>query len=1076
MAAPDVDPAADVTDVSVKVDDDTHMCEMQKLLEMLNTRPEPPVVQQLVSLTGLVGMHKVVEWGMLGAMEEAANKKKKPFMRVGSMMLFTGLVKGMGRAAEPYLLNSAVSTLPFQLVGDRHKAVKPVAAEALDSFKEMARVNPTVAASTIPAVIASLHDEAPTGTKVAALEWLTELSTMAAAQVGQNLPELIRVLSEAMHDMNDKVIEAAVVAARAACSTVDNRDVLPFVDDLVAAMQDPGQIPECIAKLASLTFVSTVETPALAVVVPLLHRGLSVRKTATQRMVAVIVNNMSKLVEDPVDAAPFLPQILPALEKAADSISDPEARGVCARAVEQLMRIRTAAETARPHLTPEVVKGIVEECVGEKAVRAMPMQVDYVAALCYTLVRIKVFEASSWAAVSEPYLAAEGMSDHDGVLTEHEANEAAFAMCQKAQELAGGEEEEDEDDDLEDVCDTVFTLAYGTKILLHNTRLNLKKGARYGLLGPNQSGKSTLLRSIANGSVEDFPPADELRCVFVEADIQGEISHLSCLEYVFADEAIQSAGVAREEISRVLMSVGFTEKMLGDAVTTLSGGWRMKLALSRAMLQKADVLLMDEPTNHLDVLNVAWVEDYLCALTDVTCIIVSHHAGLLDKCCTHMMNIENLKLTVEKGNMTAYAARHPEARAFFELSTERLQFHFPQPGPLEGVKSKGRALMKMDNVQFTYPGNDKPTLSNVTVQLSLLSRVACVGVNGAGKSTLVKLLTGEMNPSSGVVWQHPNARIAYVAQHAFHYIESHLELTPTQYIMWRYANGEDKEAIRKDAFSLSEEEKKKCQEPITVDVMVGGTTKKMKRVVKKFEDRRPLKRGKGYEYEVSFVDQPREAAQWLDGDRLWRLGFQKMIKAMDARCLAREGMYKRPLTSVNVEKHCANVGLEAEVASHTRMGSLSGGEKVKVVLAACTWNQPHIIVLDEPTNYLDRDALGALAGAIKKYEGGILMVTHNDAFCSALCPESWVVEGGGCDVRGDVSWMAEKMKEKVGFDAMETMVDAAGNTSKVKTKKTMSRKERKKWEKRRKAAEARGEVLSDDEEFWATGGAGGPSQ
>lgn len=1070
MAAVDSNPAADVSDVSVTtMDDDAQMCEMQKLLDMLFTRPEPPVVEQLVTLASAAGMPKVVEWGILGAIDEAANKKKKPFARKGAMMLFAALARDIGRSAEPYILSSAVSMLPFKLVGDRHKAVKPVAQEALDAFKAMARVNPTVASATMPAIIASVNnDDANFGTKVAALEWLTELSQMAPAQVSQHLTELVGVLSEAMHDMNDSVIEAAAAAAQAACGTVDNRDVLPFVTDLVNAMRNPDEIPECIAKLASLTFVSTVETPALAVVVPLLHRGLAVRKTATVRMVAVIVNNMSKLVEDPVDAAPFLPQILPAMEKAAENVSDPEARGVCGKSVDQLMRIKKAAETARPHLTPAAVTELVHAAVGEKVVRAMPVQVEYVAALCYTLVSIKVFDAASWAAVTGPYLVA------PGVMTDDEATQAATQACNKAQEMAGGADDEDEDDDLEDVCDTVFTLAYGTKILLHNTRLNLKKGARYGLLGPNQSGKSTLLRSIANGSVEDFPSADELKCVFVEADIQGEISHLVCLEYVFADPAIQAAGVTREEISRVLLSVGFTEKMLGDPVTTLSGGWRMKLALSRAMLQSADVLLMDEPTNHLDVLNVAWVEDYLCALKDVTCIIVSHHAHLLDKCCTHMMNIENLKLTVFKGNMTAYAEKHPEARSFFELSTDKIKFSFPQPGPLEGVKSKGRALMKMDKVEFTYPGNDKPTLTDVTVQLSLLSRVACVGVNGAGKSTLVKLLTGEMSPSSGTVWQHPAARIAYVAQHAFHYIENHLELTPTQYIMWRYANGEDKEAIRKDAFSMTEEEKTKCAEPIQIEIMVNGVAKKAKRVVKKLEDRRPMQRGKGFEYEVSFVDMPREAAQWIEGDRLWRLGFQKMIKAMDARVLAREGMYKRPLTTINVEKHCANVGLEAEVATHTRMGSLSGGEKVKVVLAACTWNQPHIIVLDEPTNYLDRDALGALAGAIKEYEGGILMVTHNDSFCNALCPESWVVEGGTAHVRGDVGWMADKMREKIEFEAVETMVDAAGNTSKVATKKVLSRKERRKLEKRRKAAAARGEVLSDDEEFWATGGAGGP--
>lgn len=78
----------------------------------------------------------------------------------------------------------------------------------------------------------------------------------------------------------------------------------------------------------------------------------------------------------------------------------------------------------------------------------------------------------------------------------------------------------------------------------------------------------------------------------------------------------------------------------------------------------------------------------------------------------------------------------------------------------------------------------------------------------------------------------------------------------------------------------------------------------------------------------------------------------------------------RPLTKANVEKHLGVLGLEAEFATHAHMRGLSGGQKVKVVLAACTWNQPHILVMDEPTNYLDRDSLGALAGAIREFGGG----------------------------------------------------------------------------------------------------------
>merc|ERR1712078_789245 len=94
-------------------------------------------------------------------------------------------------------------------------------------------------------------------------------------------------------------------------------------------------------------------------------------------------------------------------------------------------------------------------------------------------------------------------------------------------------------EDAEQLCDCQFTLAYGNKILLHNTRMKLNRGYKYGLLGGNDSGKTTLMRSIANGQVEGFPDASEVRTVFVEADIQGELSHLNCVDYIFEDERIK---------------------------------------------------------------------------------------------------------------------------------------------------------------------------------------------------------------------------------------------------------------------------------------------------------------------------------------------------------------------------------------------------------------------------------------------------------------------------------------------------------------------------------------------------------
>jgi elongation factor 3 len=123
--------------------------------------------------------------------------------------------------------------------------------------------------------------------------------------------------------------------------------------------------------------------------------------------------------------------------------------------------------------------------------------------------------------------------------------------------------------------------------------------------------------------------------------------------------------------------------------------------------------------------------------------------------------------------------------------------------------------------------------------VSLSSRVGCIGANGAGKSTLIKILTGELETEEGIVWRHPNCRIAYVAQHAFHHIEKHLDKTPNQYIQWRYVSGEDREEQEKTHIAMSEEEIKKMSEKIKME---DGT----KRAVEKLIGRRKAKGG-GYE-------------------------------------------------------------------------------------------------------------------------------------------------------------------------------------------------------------------------------------
>lgn len=115
-------------------------------------------------------------------------------------------------------------------------------------------------------------------------------------------------------------------------------------------------------------------------------------------------------------------------------------------------------------------------------------------------------------------------------------------------------------------------------------------------------------------------------------------------------------------------------------------------------------------------------------------------------------------------------------------------------------------------------------------------------------------------------------------------------------------------------------------------------------------------------------------------ETLLELGFDKLVQEFDDHESSREGLGYRILEPKVISKHFADIGLDPEIADHNEISGLSGGQKVKVVLAGAMWANPHLLVLDEPTNFLDRDALGGLAVAIRDYRGGVVMISHNGKY------------------------------------------------------------------------------------------------
>merc|ERR1711871_715015 len=512
--------------------------------------------------------------------------------------------------------------------------------------------------------------------------------------------------------------------------------------------------------------------------------------------------------------------------------------------------------------------------------------------------------------------------------------------------------------------------------------------------------------------------------------------------------------VTIDEVEKVMENIGFGNSKrdkghdrAADAemgVTTYSGGWKMKMQLCAATLMNADILMLDEPTGHLDVDNIKWLKNWLTQFREGggSIICTSHDSLFLDDMCSHIIDFQNRKLVMFRDKsgkvLSKFVEKYPEKLGYFELKNDVMKFTFPKPGPIDNKKSS-TSILKMKNVTFQYPIRDKPTVFNISLSCSLSSRVAVIGPNGAGKSTAIKLLIGELKPTEGEVWKNTDARIAYVAQHAFQHLEKHISKTPTEYILWRFAGNDDKENVDfKADIELEEGQKKKKYYLKQVELFyevrpcTSAALEKQAVTLDKFWTRRVNKKAKTTEYEVSRKDHPKTLRTWVTREILVNMGNINELNRYEEKLAAEAGLMDKSLTKKEVEKHLRGFGIEAEQASHTLLGSLSGGQKVKVVLAASMWLNPHLVILDEPTNYLDRDGLGALTKAIEEFKGGVVIISHNREFANAVSQEKWIMEKGHLRREGESTANMENKDDNVQKEITGGIIkDRMGNEIKV---------------------------------------------
>ncbi|CAL9057976.1 unnamed protein product [Musa banksii] len=415
-----------------------------------------------------------------------------------------------------------------------------------------------------------------------------------------------------------------------------------------------------------------------------------------------------------------------------------------------------------------------------------------------------------------------------------------------------------------------LSLTFHGHDLIVDSELELNYGRRYGLLGLNGCGKSTLLSAIG---CRELPIPDHMDIYHLTREI--EASDMSSLEAVIScdeerlklekevemlagedgggGEALDriyerlealDASTAEKRAAEILYGLGFNKQMQAKKTRDFSGGWRMRIALARALFMNPTILLLDEPTNHLDLEACVWLEETLKKF-DRILVVVSHSQDFLNGVCTNIIHMQNKKLKFYTGNYDQYVQTRSELEENqmkqYKWEQEQIasmkeyiaRFGHGSAKLARQAQSKEKTLAKMERggltekvvkdkvlvFRFTDVGKLPPPVlqfvgvtfgytpdtliyKNLDFGVDLDSRIALVGPNGAGKSTLLKLMTGDLAPLDGMVRRHNHLRIAQFHQHLAEKLD--LEMPALQYMMKEYpGNEEEKMRAAIGKFGLS---------------------------------------------------------------------------------------------------------------------------------------------------------------------------------------------------------------------------------------------------------------------------------
>ncbi|KAM9958115.1 hypothetical protein ACTFIW_013095 [Dictyostelium discoideum] len=503
-----------------------------------------------------------------------------------------------------------------------------------------------------------------------------------------------------------------------------------------------------------------------------------------------------------------------------------------------------------------------------------------------------------------------------------------------------------------DIHVDTFNVTYGKNDLIINSDLNLNYGRKYGLIGRNGTGKTTLLRHIASREigidnnlsilhVEQEVNGNEttvIDCV-LEADVErdrllkeekrlnalpeGEKNNLSeKLNSIYEKLNHIDAHTAESRAAAILSGLGFTEEMQQQPTKSFSGGWRMRISLARALFIQPDVLLLDEPTNHLDLFACLWLESYLVNWNR-TLVIVSHQREFLNAVCTDIMHLNNKKIDYYKGNYSV----------FERTRSDRLK---AQQRSFEAQQSQKKHIQAFID-RFRYNAKRAKMAQS---RIKQLERMEDIGEVLDDPTVTLQFL--EPEPLAPPILQFQDVSFGYTPDKLL-FKNLNLGIDMGSRVALVGANGAGKTTLLRLLCGELEE---------TNGLVIRNGKLRFSR------------------FSQHFVDQLDLSKSPLDNF-----------------------LTKYPGTTAQTARsHLGKFGLSGDIALRT-VNTLSGGQKSRVVLAQISYTKPHILLLDEPSNHLDIDTVDALCHALNVFEGGILLVSHDERLISLVCDEIWYFDG-----------------------------------------------------------------------------------